>query len=213
MNKLSIKMDKQLFLSIKEEYGENISWAVWKEPDILPKSNIGDLGIFDLEANPGLLNILKNNVVFVGLNFARPPRSADHFINFHDDNARSNDFKIRYAFRNTQFYGAYMTDFIKGLVETSSGEVKKLLKADPRFVKTNIEKLKGELKFIGTQNPIILAFGGEVYNLLNKNLSKIEYDSLVQITHYSDWRHNKEKYRKLVIEQIFNQTGINIEES
>lgn len=203
-------MDIQLFLAIKKEYGADISWAVWKDAGVLPKSNIGNIDIFNLESNPGLLNILNQNVIMVGLNFARPPRSEDSFINFHDDNARSNDYKIRYAFRNTQFYGAYMTDIIKGHVEKSSNEVKKLLKDNPDFVKTNIDKLKAELKFIRSHNPIIIAFGGEVYKLLKNNFTKNEYSFLVQITHYSDWRHNKEIYRKMVIEQIFDQTGIYI---
>jgi len=206
-------MDLQLFLKIKKKYGENVSWAVWEDAGILPKSNIGNIQIFNPESNPGLLNILNNNVIMVGLNFARPQRSDDSFINFHDDNGKSNDFKIRYAFRNTQFYGAYMTDVIKGLIEKSSTEVKKLLKEDPGFVKTNIEKLKEELKFIGSRKPIIIAFGGEVYTLLKKNFNKEEYSFLIQITHYSDWRHNKEAYRKMVIEQIFSQIGKDISTS
>jgi hypothetical protein len=89
---------------------------------------MGNMNIYDLHKNPDLLEILKNNVVMVGLNFSRPLLPTEPFKNFHDLSPYANDFKIRYAFRNTQFYGAYMTDIIKNLEMKSSNEVRSYLK-------------------------------------------------------------------------------------
>ena len=52
----------------------------------------------------------------VGLNFSRAIESVP-FINFHDKRPQGQDYKIRYAFKNTQFQGAYMTDIIKNYEE------------------------------------------------------------------------------------------------
>jgi hypothetical protein len=52
----------------------------------------------------------------VALNFSRTIENKA-FVNFHDKRPQSQDYKIRYAFRNTEFYGAYMTDIIKGFEE------------------------------------------------------------------------------------------------
>jgi hypothetical protein len=118
----------ELFEKIKIKYGDVASWAVWDDAGIKPKSNMGNMNIFDLHENPDLLEILRNNVVMVGLNFSRPLLPTKPFKNFHDLSPHANDFKIRYAFRNTQFYGAYMTDIIKNLEMKSSNEVRSYLK-------------------------------------------------------------------------------------
>jgi hypothetical protein len=109
-----VVMDKQQFELIKKKHGSYASWAVWADVAEKPKSNMGDLSVFDLDLNPGLLHVLKTNVVMVGLNIASFSRLLpEPFRNFHDPNPSANDFKIRHAFRKTDYYGAYMTDIIK----------------------------------------------------------------------------------------------------
>ncbi len=92
-------IDIKLFEKIKDKYGAVSSWAVWSEEGETPKSNIGDIDIFDLEKNPDIFNILKTNIVMVGLNFSRTMMGPIAFKNFHDANPYANDFKIRYAFK------------------------------------------------------------------------------------------------------------------
>ena len=59
------------YTEIQDKYGEFASWAVWVNEDIKPKSNIGDMSVFDLDRNPNLLETLNPNVIMVGLNFSR----------------------------------------------------------------------------------------------------------------------------------------------
>jgi len=190
-----------IFETIKQKYGDVASWAVWEDVGDKPKSNMGHLNIFDRQKNPTLLEVLKNNVVMVGLNFSRPVVPTDSFVNFHDINPRANDFKIRYAFRGTEFYGAYMTDIIKNLVVIDSNDVKAYLKKNPSVIQENINIFKEELADLCADKPILLAFGVDTYNLLNNNLSKDEYSKLIRLTHYSH-QISKENYKKEVFGQI-----------
>jgi len=65
------------------------------------------------EKNEGVLSLLKNDVVMVGLNISiRDSTDSKPFQNFQSPNPSANDFKIRYAFKDSPYYGAYMTDII-----------------------------------------------------------------------------------------------------
>jgi hypothetical protein len=107
---------------IKRRHGAYGSWAVWAPPTSTPKSKMGDLTVLDELANHALLETLNPGVVMIGLNISRgfPDKP---FRNFHDSGSAANDFKIRYAFHDTVFWGAYMTDVIKGFMEPVSGSV------------------------------------------------------------------------------------------
>lgn len=194
-------ISKELFERIRAKYGDVASWAVWEDEGLKPKSNMGHLNIFDLQKNPSLLDVLKNNVVMVGLNFSRPLLPTEPFKNFHDLNPSANDFKIRYAFRNTEFYGAYMTDIIKNLEMKIFHDVQSLLKNNPDLVRENISLFREELSALDAKEPIIFAFGVDTYNLLNKHLRRDEYSKLVKLTHYSQ-QIGKEDYKKSVFGQI-----------
>ena len=156
----------EIFETIKQKYGDVASWAVWEDVGVKPKSNMGHINIFDLQKNPALLAVLKNNVVMVGLNFSRPVLLTEPFKNFHDLNPSANDFKIRYAFRETEFYGAYMTDVIKNLEMKDSNNVKAHLKRNTKLIQENISILREELSDLHAKTPVLLAFGSDTYNLL-----------------------------------------------
>ena len=47
-------ISKKLYEKIKVKYGDVASWAVWEEPGLKPKSNMGHLNIFNLQNNPSL---------------------------------------------------------------------------------------------------------------------------------------------------------------
>ncbi|MBR4791372.1 MAG: hypothetical protein IK024_10815 [Treponema sp.] len=194
-------MKKELFDKIKKEYGKYASWAVFAEETDKPKSNMGDISILEPDNNPELLKILKTNVIMVGLNFSHEVGDQNSFVfkNFHDSSRYAQDYKIRYAFRNTEYYGAYMTDIIKNYPQKDSNKVAKVLTPDK--ISENIEIFKNELKCIETKNPTILCFGKQVYDILSKNLRKEYYKELIQITHYS-YRIGKEKYKEVVLDEI-----------
>jgi hypothetical protein len=183
------------YKKISNQYGYVASWAIWDKAGDKPKSNISNMDVFNDKKNSELLSILKTDVIMVGLNFSRNIQLEKPFINFHDKNPYGNDFKIRYAFENTPYYGAYMTDIIKNLAMPSSKEVLAYLKDKPEILKKQIIDFRNEMKFIQSTKPIIIAFGKDVYNILYKHLNKNEYTSLIQVTHYSH-QISKEKYRK-----------------
>jgi hypothetical protein len=197
-------IDREQFELIKREHGGYASWAVWATATRGPKSNIADLSIFDVAATPTTLQVLKNDIIMVGLNISRS--FAERFRNFHDPSPSANDFKIRYAFTNTDYYGAYMTDIIKKVEMVNSAELLRHLKAFPSLVRTNVEAFREELKDLGSQRPTILAFGSAAHALIAENLSRHEYSSLVRLTHYSH-QIGKEKYRETVLAQISSYTA------
>src|SRR6267142_873016 len=122
-------IDREQFDLIGRKHGGYGSWAVWAAASEKTKSNVGDLSVFDLAANPGLLASLRNDIVMVGLNFSRSvSKQFRNFRNFHDPSPRANDFKIRYAFANTIYHGAYMTDIVKNFPMLKSAAVIKHLR-------------------------------------------------------------------------------------
>ena len=194
-------ISKKLFEKIKSKYGDVASWAIWEDEGEKPKSNMGHINIFNLEKNPFLYEVLNNNVIMVGLNFSRALIPTEPFKNFHDLNPSANDFKIRYAFKDTEYYGAYMTDIIKNLEMKDSSDVKSYLRQHPNIVDKNIALFHEELRFIEAMDPIILAFGSFTYDLLKKHLQPSAYSKLIKLTHYSHFIQ-KEKYKMDVMEQI-----------
>ena len=194
-------IDKNQFKLIKEKHGYYASWAIWREASDKPKSNISDMSIFDLDINPNILNQLNPNVMMVGLNFSRNIEKKE-FINFHDKNPHAQDYKIRYAFKDTSFYGAYMTDVIKYHEEVNSKNVLRTVKQDPSIIHTNLKIFREEIIDLGTkEKPIILAFGAIVFELLSQYLETESYSKLVKLTHYSH-QISKEQYKSSILREL-----------
>ena len=189
-------MDKKKFNKIKKEYGDCASWAIWKEVGETPKSNMEDLSVLDPQQNPNLLSELRPNVVFVGLNTSKDISGLEPFSNFHPTNPFANDYKTRYALKDTELWGGYMTDIIKKHEELHSLSVVKHLRKYPEVVDENIETFRKELKDLGTKNPTIIAFGNAAHSILKRKL-KDEY-KILKVYHYSYFRINKERYREHV---------------
>lgn len=189
-------IDIQQFEDIKQKHGSYASWAVWADASEKPKSNMGDVSHFN---NESVLSLLKNDVVMVGLNISRPV--SEPFVNFHDPNPRANDFKIRYAFRDSMYYGAYMTDIIKFLEEVDSENVMKHLKERSEIVEKSLEMFREEMQDLKAGAPVILAFGKDAHHILSDNLNKNEYRKLIKLTHYSH-RIGKEAYKEAVFKEI-----------
>jgi len=179
---------------IKTKYGHFASWAIWAHEGSTPKSNMGDLTVLDPEINKNLLSELNPNVVLVALNFSRG--SVKYTLgNFHEYHPHGTDYKTRFALRDTALWGGYMTDILKNFDEKESGKVLSYLRKHPGFEKKNIESFLQEIKDLGSANPLIVAFGNIVYNILKENLSN-EF-KIIKIPHYAS-RTSKEKYREQV---------------
>jgi hypothetical protein len=193
---LGINMvSRTLYDLISNKYGYVASWALWAKAGEKPKSNISDMSVFDVNLNPRVLDLVTTDIVMVALNFAREVEFDRPFMNFHAANPHAQDYKIRYAFEGTEFYGAYMTDIIKDFPMLSSSDVLKHLRNNPSDVQNQIERFREELKFIGSCKPILLAFGRDTFNILQRNLRHEEYSALIQLTHYSH-QISKENYRE-----------------
>ena len=192
-------IQKDHYLEIASKYGHCASWAVWAEPGSKPKSNVGDISIFDEDKNPKILDQLNPNVIMVGLNISR--RIENRFGNFHDSRPQGQDYKIRYGFRDTKCYGAYMTDIIKDFEQVVSGNVISFLNRNKDFERQNILLFRQELLDLKSDNIVIIAFGNHVFNILDKHF-KSEYQ-IVKVPHYS--KHiSKEDYRNEIGELMSN---------
>jgi len=196
-------MDRDLFDRIKWRHGGYASWAVWADASDKPKSNIGDMRILDPDANPVLLQSLRSDVVMIGLNISRS--FSEPFRNFHDPSSNANDFKIRHAFANTGYYGAYMTDIVKHVEMVESTSLMHYLKENPSVLDRNVENLLEELEDLQCARPTILAFGTAAHGLVADNVPSKAYSRLVRLTHYSH-RLRKEDYRQTVLKQIGEET-------
>ena len=136
----------------------------------------------------------------VGLNLSRFTIS-EPFHNFHDHSPMAHDYKIRYAFSGTEYYGAYMTDIIKGVVEVDSKNIPNHLKQNPDVLRDSLKTFREEVKDLGVEAPLILGFGHLAFELLRKHLLPTEYRKLIRLTHYSH-QIGKEKYREKVLAEI-----------
>ena len=192
---------REKFDEIAKKYANIGSWAVWPEFGDTPRANIDDLTVLDPDKNKDLLDILKPNIVMIGLNISRELDKSEKFRNYHCGGANTNDFKLRYAFKDTDYWGAYMTDFIKNHVDKNSEEVLDYLANNPKVVEDNLNAFREEMKFIGANKPKIIAFGIASYNFLKKYLTKDDYSELVQVLHFSDYI-GKEEYKEKVHEQL-----------
>ena len=97
------------------------------------------IGIFD---NDKILSQLNPEIVLIGLNFSVGFIHIP-FQNFHGKGGGA--YKIRYAVKDTPFWGAYMTDIIKDFPEIESGNVMKFLRKNKSLVDENIASFEKEL--------------------------------------------------------------------
>jgi hypothetical protein len=183
---------------IRRKHGHYASWAVWSAAGARPTSNVGDLSPLDPEANPELLVMLNPTVVMLGLNISRPLPTL--LSNFHDSSPQAKDFKIRFAFQGTRYYGAYMTDVLKFFVEAESSKVMSRVRKRPDILASSSTTLREELQDLGAGKPEIIAFGVDAASLARQILDRGAYSRLVQVTHYSHFI-GEENYRQTVLAQ------------
>lgn len=168
---------------IKRDFGHYASWAVWADEGNKPKDNVSDLNVLDPSVNTDLLNTLKVDYIFLGLNISREIERP--FGNFHDPSSSATDYKIRAALKGTRFWGSYMTDIIKGFKEKDSGQVTKHLKVKKDLVRENIRTFRMEIEALGANSPVLIAFGRDAENIARVNLG--DEFQVVGIPHYAKY--------------------------
>jgi hypothetical protein len=185
------------FVEIRERFGHFASWAIWADEGKNPKDNIDELSVLNPDLNPSLLKTLHGNSILLGLNISR--RIERPLGNFHDPRPMATDFKIRYALKDTSYWGSYMTDIIKDFEEKASGKLMSFLRANKDFERDNIRKLREEIELLGFSNPVLVTFGKDAEKIAKKNLCK-EFQ-IVGIPHYSNYI-SKENFRVQVCGQL-----------
>ena len=195
---------RELFDLVKQRHGEYASWAVWNEP----KEGDGRLSggmddpIFD-NVTDDLLGQLNPEYMFVALNFSIG--SVPTLMNFHSVDKHIG--KLRYALRGSPFWGAYMTDVIKGYSNPNANDTMKFLTSNPNKETEAIELLRDEIRTLGDKVTTLIAFGTKTSRILNRNLSD-EYN-ILQITHYSHYirRPVGETYKQMVMPKMVQEFG------
>jgi hypothetical protein len=171
----------ELFEEIKQKYGCLSSWAIWG--DMLP-------------------HLLHTKTILVGYNISKKINLP--FGNFHEG---KNDYRIRDAIKGTIFEGSYMTDIIKDFEEKSSGKMKEYLDKNHDFVIENILSFEKELEFIGSKNPILIAFGNDCYKLMKKHLPIY---IIIKVIHYSSFTTNKKRREQILETEKYVKKILNI---
>jgi len=191
------------FETIRKELGGHTSWAVWAPVGTTPKSNVGDLSIFNDEQKlTTTLKKLNPDIVLAGLNGSTGDLTATTgvipFANFHSSYSRATDYKIRFATIGTALEGAFMTDVIKDHIETDSNVVGRDLRNDPTYERLKVEEFFEEITIL-SHSPIIFAFGGMGYELIQKyNNNRFK---VYKLYHYA-FTMGKEKFRQETISTL-----------
>ena len=88
-----------------------------------------------------------------------------------------------------------MTDIIKDFDEKISGKVAKYLKENKNFENENANFFLKELSDISSQNPTLIAFGNETFNISKRKFAN--RFKILKVPHYANYT-GKEKYREQV---------------
>lgn len=192
------RINKTTFEVLRERFGWCASWAYWSPAGATPKSGVSDLNPFQEELLDSTLQYLHADAIFVGLNFSRKP-DQPRLANFHSGHRSSQDYKLRYALQGTPYWGAYLTDIIKGYVEVASPKLMSALRNDPDLERSNVRTFLEELELLGSKDPLIVAMGADTHKILNRNLGT-EFRILC-IPHYAIYT-SLENYRERVLEVL-----------
>ncbi len=153
------------------KYGMYSSWAIWNH------ANPADARI--IAEHQSRLNA---SVVMIGLNASKAiPKT---WQNFHGgDHAR----KLMFAFNDSPYRGAYMTDIIKGEVESKAGRLRTRLRDGSIDVQKHIDAFRTEMFDVGAhQHSLFILFGNDVTQFFTRHLAGI-YPNHVGSAHYSNY--------------------------
>ena len=201
--KNTFSVDQKRFDLVEKKHGYYASWAVWADEGDTSTSNMDDLTIFNTEYNAKLLPQLNPNIMIVGFMASKKENILENLENFHGTDGHA--YKIRYAFNDTPLWGAYMTDIIKDFdgkaPEPGQKGMIKFLRTDEgkKFEKENIINFREEINDLGVDNPTIIGYGDNSYNVLIRNFEN-EY-KIEKLSSYAEWvspEEHREKVKKVI---------------
>jgi hypothetical protein len=214
-------MDRMSFERMSP-YADHGSWAVWgplgRNP-AQPFTATSDISFPEL-ADGGLdrlLPFLNTRAVIVGLNPGnaydpgRAPWDGHHY------GGRSNDHLSAEAFRDTPYWGSYLTDLFR-IVESDSRVLDATLAADAIAVSTGITQWIAEVQDLQADNPVIICIGVDSFTQLMAHADRlgdelaIRPERIVRILHYSataagHHRNDPAIYRRKV-ELALSEAGV-----
>jgi hypothetical protein len=163
--------DQSRLNDLAASYGMYSSWAVWNPAKPADAAIIADH-----------VAELNTSAVLVALNISRPIPA--HWQNFHSqDHAR----KLMYAFNESPFRGAYMTDLIKGEVETKAGRLSAKVSSGGINLRKHVDTFRAEMGGVGVhEHSLFILFGNKVEQLFAAHLGVV-YPNHVKCPHYSSY--------------------------
>jgi hypothetical protein len=163
--------DQSMLNDLAARYGMYSSWAVWNPAKPADSAIIAN-HVAELRAS----------VVLVALNISRP--IPNHWQNFHShDHAR----KLMYAFNESPYRGAYITDLIKGEVETKAGRLSAKVSSGGINLREHVDTFRAEMDDVGVhENSLFILFGKKVAQLFAGHLGVV-YPNHVGCPHYSNY--------------------------
>ena len=182
------------FKEIKRRYSKMSSWAIWNPKDLK------DLKIIEED-----VDLLNPEIIMVGLNISAP--LSKNWENFHGGR---HDRKLMKLFNYSQFRGAYMTDFIKGVVEPKSVLIQSHLEYP--LVKKYKEEFEKEMSLLNSSNPLIILFGSDKNKFVRIFKELFPGYRIKNIPHYSsrgtddDWI--KKSYKILTDKETKSRSDI-----
>ena len=191
-------ISQSIFHEICERFGWCASWAIWSPASNTPKSGIADLKFFDDANIASTIKLLHSDVIFIGLNISRDP-GRQNFANFHSDNSKGQDYKLRFALEGTPYWGGYMTDIIKGVEQVSSSKLMADLRNDATIEGRNSNILLDEIQMLGSKNPLLVALGNDAHKILERNFGS--RFRIVRVPHYASYV-SPQVYRDRVLAEI-----------
>jgi len=191
---------RERFERVRRDWGNVGSWAVWADArdGHGVKDGVGDLSVLDPDLDDGVLDTLQPDVVMLGINGSGAPTPVP-FSHFHDPSPRANHFKLRHAYRGTPFWGAYLTDAFKGIESYGAKRTIAFLRAHPLLVREQLARLDDELAAAGSDDPLVIVFGADVFALLREHWHADA--RMVRVPHYAHYL-SKEDYREQALRAI-----------
>jgi hypothetical protein len=166
---------------IGERYGEYSSWAIWNPDDIRDTSLI--------EQNR---QELRTDIVMVGLNVSKDISVLGSWANFH---AGPNDRWLRFAFNDSRFRGAYLTDILKGEIDVSSSNVMAGIRAGLIDIDQHIVQFRHEMSDVGANvETLFVVFGKGAQSLFGSYLQAL-YPKIVFCEHFASTHRAKATWR------------------
>jgi hypothetical protein len=157
------------FELLRQKYGGFASWAIWDPRD---KSDESIINRCQHELNA--------RTVMVGLNISAPLTVP--WSNFH---IGRNDRKLEFAFNESEFRGAYMTDLIKAEVEVSSAELMRRIRNGSINIGPHLAFFRQEMADVGaTGESNFILFGSDVKNLFRQHLNDL-FPNQIAVRHYA----------------------------